>query len=225
MYDISDHTLNRLGTGFSIIDHFGPSHSKLSSVLRLNLRRLASYTRGVQIAVDSGTLQRSQEILGELRNFVQHELLSTLPAETLIEQLSPAEEPTIWKVVHLAAIIYAYLCVFPMVAAPFQLAAQRIQSLMRNTDPSSVQQKAPELHAWTLFMVGISCPGSVYREWAILLLQPCIAGLGITSWESMKCLLLKHLWLPMTSNQDGQSLWQELQLNDADFATQDVTVR
>lgn len=60
-------------------------------------------------------------------------------------------------------------------------------------------------------MAAIAAIGMEEREWFVAVLHRCLSRLRIESWEALKDMLLKFLWLPSTNDADGYDLWLEVE--------------
>ncbi|KPI45743.1 uncharacterized protein AB675_720 [Cyphellophora attinorum] len=210
-YQPVDHRLASLARGFSALDQFDNVDLGDRSNLRELLHQLALYTCGVDsFLLDGKPQNRALAYLGEQRNLVHHNLLMALPETNLATSSWRSNDRAVHAVLHLAAVIYSFLCVFPMDAAPFGLLQQHIWHLLQCRDLTVEWANTPELYIWTLFMAAIASPDPIGRNKAIRLLRPTILSLHITSWEALKEKLMDFLWMPVTNDEDGKSIWNEL---------------
>jgi hypothetical protein len=210
-YQSVGHRLATLARGFCALDQFDSITVVDRSRLQAILRQLALYTCGVDnFLLGRKPQNESLAYLGEQRNLIHHKLLMSLPESNPTAHSARSNDTAIYAIVHLAAVIYSFLCVFPMGAAPFGLLQQHIWQLLDCRDLTVEWAHAPELYIWTLFMAAIASSDPIDRNKAISLLRPRVLSLHITSWEAMKKKLLDFLWMPATNDEDGRSIWNKI---------------
>lgn len=210
LHKTPDHRLSGLGQGFVILDRFPDVSLEDRMSLRHALLGLILYTLGVDnFLTKAYSPHDNLADLGEQRNFVHHELLSSLPVPDPQAYLDRSQATLVYAITQLAAVVYSFLCVFPLAAAPFDLAARQTLQLLQSRDMKTQWSIAPELHVWILYMVGIAATGSQSRTSVVKDLRSNEVVLRIDTWGEMKMVLMKFLWLPATNDVDGELLWDE----------------
>ena len=155
-------------------------------------------------------------VLADKRNFTQHALMSLPPKADIdagANSIFPLYEPC-----RLAAIIFSLIVVFPIPAstAPFAELGRRLREALTDQDFRQIWPKSSRLVLWILFMGGIAAVNSEHdRNWYVSVLER-VAGrsLKIDSWTGIKAVLEDHLWLEEINENDGKTLWREVELLD-----------
>jgi hypothetical protein len=205
-----EHPLRGLGKGFDELDLLvsvdNPASAYLLS-LKSTLRRLAWYT----LAVDDYLAARSEAQgltqLGDERNFVHHSLLCLMP--DLEHELEATYN--VFELCQLSALIYSFLCVFPLPSAPFGRLSKQIRSGLSRRKFSDEWDCAPRLMMWIATMACIAAVGyESTRLWFVAVLDRCLCDLQIHSAQDFKEALSEFLWFPSTNDQDADDIWEEL---------------
>lgn len=173
------------------------------------LQRLAAYVGSVEAYLNNETSAPTVGILAEQRECVQHGMLRLLG----LFQDSKPHHPLL-KLCHLAGLIFSFTCVFPSPAAPFDTLAKQIKALFQTADLGGTRAELPTLIVWILYMGGTAASGTEHRLWYIVALDRCVRRINIETWEMLRTLLMKHLWLPRTNDVDGIKLWNEIMASD-----------
>src|SRR6201999_298396 len=145
-------SLPSLGTGFSDLERFLDVEQvePLSTVLRC----MSAYTLALEsFAVEIPHLL-TLGLLADLRNFVQHSLLSLTPRRSS----SPDSAPPLFEMCHTVAIVYSWIVIFPtpVHAMPFHEAATRIRELLDSDQVDSYWTEVPWLMIWIVVMGAIA---------------------------------------------------------------------
>ena len=200
-----DHPLNLLGHGFRALEVYATT--RFGRRLQVCLDDLALYTLGVDDYVAGRSIRQPLSTLCDQRNYVQHNLLSLLPAKNTVQ----LEEPDPFLTVcHLAALLYSFTCVFPIPAAPFHTLVSRVKHRLSTQGFAAQWEEAPRLLLWILYISGIASVGTADREWFVGTLDRCLRRLKIESWEALREVMLEFLWLPLTNDFDGMDFWDEI---------------
>ncbi|KAE9381923.1 hypothetical protein N431DRAFT_476667 [Stipitochalara longipes BDJ] len=196
--------LRNLGSGFpadwqeSIII---PLH-ELSTVLQ----SMAAYTIIVHNHIQENAVQDNKGKLADIRNFVQHHLLS-LPASDKLTAIPDS----LYEATRLAALIYSLLVVFPIHGprAPFvELASQ----LRFNVSFLDLEKQMRLKHLlWIVVMGAISGMNTPNRIWFVWAVRELSLRLKINAWEEVKDILGQFLWFENTNNRDGRKVWEEVE--------------
>lgn len=203
----TDHPLRQMGSGFDVLpglDNFSNS----AKILQNDLRQLAQYSLGVDDYIAGRAARKSPHLLAEERLYAQHMFLSLLSSQSDKTESSLAP---VLALCRLAGIVYSYLCVFPLPAAPFELAVDQLAAQLEANDFRDEWALAPHLMIWIVFMFGIAAMGMPEQARAVAILDRCVRRLHIASWEELKGLLLTFLWLPITNDADGIDLWDKIE--------------
>lgn len=113
-----DHPLSNIGGGFKVIHslQFG-SHDETTyrESLSMTLRLVSLYTLAIDDYLAARPEARNLAILGEQRNYVHHSLMCLTPS---FEE-DAAHAHHVFDLRQMAALVYSFLCVFPIPSAPF----------------------------------------------------------------------------------------------------------
>jgi hypothetical protein len=196
-------TLQSLGSGFWTLLAILPGSDLLA--LTTALERLSLYSLGIEDYITGSLFRQSLVDIADERNLCHHGLLSLIP-----QPHSPREHALV-RACRLAATVYSFLCVFPISSAPFAKLATMLKKCLSTATFSQAWKDALELAVWIVTMAAIAAIGMEEREWFVAVLDRCLSRLRIESWEALKELLLKFLWLPSTNDADGYDLWLEVE--------------
>jgi hypothetical protein len=196
-------SLQNLGSGFptSWQNSNIPSLQNLFTVLQ----SMATYTRIVYSHTQGIDIQENMGKLADMRNFVQHSLLSIPPSDKLL----PAIPDPLYEATRLASLICSLLIVFPIHAprAPFSELASQLQSNLSflNSD----KQKETELLLWILVMGAIAGMNTANRIWFVCAIREVASRLRVERWEELRGVLESFLWFGITNDRDGRIVWRE----------------
>ncbi|KIV77684.1 hypothetical protein PV11_09467 [Exophiala sideris] len=195
-----------LGTGFSDLERVLDAEqvAPLSTVLRY----MSAYTLALEsFAVDVHHLL-TLGLLADLRNFVQHSLLSLTPHRSS----NSDRVPPLFEMCHTVAIIYSWIVIFPapVQAMPFHKTAMRIRELLDSDQVDSYWTEVPWLMIWIVVMGAIASLGSCQEQGYVRFLSRALQRLNIHSWAVLKGRLEMFLWYSRASDLDGLDLWQEV---------------
>lgn len=199
-------SLPALGTGFSDLERVLDAEqvAPLSTVLRC----MSAYTLALEsFAVEIQHLL-TLGLLADLRNFVQHSLLSLTP----LRSSNSNSVPPLFEMCHTVAIVYSWIVIFPapVQAMPFHKAAMRIRELMDSDQVDSYWTEVPWLMIWIVVMGAIASLGSCEEQGYVHFLSRALQRLNIHSWTVLKGRLEMFLWYSRASDLDGLDLWQEI---------------
>lgn len=191
-----------MGTGFEVLGSYDTDDWQAH--LRLALDNLALYSLGVDDYVAGRSSKRTLSVIGEQRLFVQHSLLC-------LTAMHNSAASRLARICHFAGIIYSFLCVFPIPDAAFEYLVTQIKDLLQASDFHEEWTEAPHLLVWVLCMTGIASIATSERTWVVASLDRCLRRLEICTWQQLKTVLQKFLWLPITNDKDGEPLWREVE--------------
>jgi hypothetical protein len=200
---ITESSLRNLGTAFP--SHWAQSDLKPLRDLDEVLQSMAAYTI-IASNHSQGIVVQDSPKLADMRNFVQHGLLSLPPAETLCRVPDSLYEAT-----RLAAMAYALLVTYPIHGpkAPFAEIASRLRIDLSCLDPR--KEKEVKLLLWILVIGAIVGMNTANRRWFVRGVREFASRLGIETWEGVKEILGGFLWLGSTSDRDGRNVWNEVE--------------
>ena len=200
------HSMSALGTGFSALDRV--LDPKQVAHLKPVLRRMCEYTAALDGFATASHPCLSLGMLADMRNFVQHGLLSLSPQESLERQTVPQ----LIELCHAAALIYSWIVIFPAPAQaiPFHQAATQIKTLLNCEEVNEYWTQTPDVMLWIVVMGAIASFGSSEEQGYIIFLSRVLQRLKIDTWHGLKDQLEKFLWYPSVSDVDGHDLWQEI---------------
>jgi hypothetical protein len=195
-----------IGRGFP--EEWKQSESRPLKDLFTIVRYMSGYSRLV-FNHSEGIKLQSTGILTDLRNSIQHRLLS-LPACPNAHGGNGIYH--LYESTRLGAQIYSLLCIYPFPAgpAPFTEAASRLKRELSSLDPRTISYEESKLLLWILVMGAIVTVGTLDRLWFIYALGPVACRLQVESWPDMKSLLLNFLWFSKTNDIDGRDVWDEV---------------
>jgi hypothetical protein len=201
-----DHPLRSLGTAFRRYSSDSDTYSR-KAVWKC-LEDLALYSLGVDDYVSGRMVRHRLDVIADQRNFVHHGCLSLLYIH------GDSETSLLTRICHLAGLSYSLVCVHPMDEASYHELAYQMIEILRREEFAAEWNNAPELVTWVLFITGMIAKGLKERVWVVATLERCTRKLRVDSWEAMKELLQRHLWLSMTNDQDGIVLWSEMEASN-----------
>ncbi|KAJ9496118.1 hypothetical protein H2202_008364 [Exophiala xenobiotica] len=198
--------LPTLGTGFSDLDRV--LNAKQVAPLSTVLRCMSAYTLVLEAFAVGIQHLPALGLLAELRNFVQHSLLSLTPRGSS----NSDSVPPLFEMCHTVAIVYSWIVIFPapVQAMPFHEAAMRIRELLDSDQADSYWTEVPWLMIWIVVMGAIASLGSCEEQGYVRFLSRALQRLNIHSWTVLKGRLEMFLWYSRASDLDGLDLWQEI---------------
>lgn len=148
-------------------------------------------------------------MLADMRNFVQHDLLSLCPKKNMDDHLTSVP---LLNMCHAAAMIYSWIVVFPtpVHTTPFHHAATQIKTFLEIDEMYEYWRQTPDLMLWILVMGALASLGSTLEREYVMFLGRALDMLNINTWHGLKSHLERFLWYPKASDVDGQDLWQEI---------------
>jgi hypothetical protein len=200
-----DHPLKDMGHGFRALTQLSPTDQ--NRALYADLDRMALYCLGVDDYAAGRRMRKSLEIFAQERVFVQHSLLMKYDEESAID---PKPDGNITTLTHLTAVIFSLMCVIPLPTAPFHRLVRQVKAHFAYHDFEHEWNEAPEMMTWILFLTGVAAIGMPERKWMVSTLDRCLHRLKIRDWTELKGILLKFLWLPITNDDDGEGLYDEI---------------
>ena len=122
-------------------------------------------------------------------------------------------EDVLYESTRLATYIYALLITFPFSAnmAPFEELAALLRNEVSVLDTLDLCIEDIKLLVWVLVMGAVAAIDTVERIWFVSMLRQVVGVVEIGSWEEMRDLLGRFLWLGSTSDVDGRVLWGEVE--------------
>ena len=207
-----DHPLAALGVGFSVLHSW--FQSEKASSLRRAFKKIADYTRASHDFILSRPEDRNQAVMADQRNSVQHNLLSLCPTN---EDYFSGRD--LFELCWLAGIAYSSIATFPLApnAARFDRLARLIRMNLASRTVLQRWSQAPELVLWITVIGALCAIGTNDRDWYVNLLQQETRQLAISTWQALKLKLMDFLWFPISSDEDGDELWTEVQRNSGPF--------
>ena len=195
-----------LGTGFSQLDVV-PDTDHLAR-LKTVLYRMRDYTLTLDTFDGDFHSEITMGMLVEMRNFVQHSLLSLCPDPSP----NGIVEPPLMEMCRIAAIIYSWIVIFPapLQAMPLHAASARIRELLDDAQADEHWLNIPHLMVWIVFMGAIASFGSLEEQGYIRFLKRALQRLNIDSWSVLRSCLETFLWYSSASDLDGLDLWHDI---------------
>jgi hypothetical protein len=122
-------------------------------------------------------------------------------------------EDVLYESTRLATYIYALLITFPFSAnmAPFDDLTALLRNEVSVLDTLDLCIEDIKLLVWVLVMGAVAAIDTVERIWFVSMLRQVVGAVEIGSWEEMRDLLGRFLWLGSTSDVDGRVLWGEVE--------------
>jgi hypothetical protein len=200
-----DHPLKEMGHGFRVLDQLPPVDRNRE--LRADLDRMALYCLGVDDYAAGRRMRKSLEVFAQERIFVQRSLLAKYDEDSAAD---PKPDGNITTLTHITAVIFSLMCVIPLPDAPFHKLVRQVKAHFAYHDFEHEWREAPEMMTWILFLTGIAAIGMPERKWMVSTLDRCLHRLQIRDWKELKGILLKFLWLPITNDDDGEGLYDEI---------------
>lgn len=168
------------------------------------LQQLVSYTLILDDYISRNSETPPLAVVGDLRNFVQHQLMSLMP-------ITSGKGNDVLYLSLRASVIYSLACVFPIPYAPFKVLVWQMKACLDRVNTQSGWERVHELMLWNLCMAGIASTGMQDRQYFVAMLARGCAKLQIRSWTAFRDTMERFLWLSCTNDQDGLSLWQEIE--------------
>lgn len=199
-------SLPALGTGFSDLERL--LDAKQVAPLCTILRYMSAYTLTLEASAVRTQNLLTLGVLAELRNFVQHGLLSLTPRRSS----NSDSVPPLFEMCHTVAIIYSWIVIFPapVQAMPFHETAIRIREQLDSDQIDSYWTEVPWLMIWIVVMGAIASLGSCEEQSYVRFLSRALQRLNVHSWTALKGRLEMFLWYSRASDLDGLDLWQEI---------------
>jgi hypothetical protein len=95
--------------------------------------------------------------------------------------------------------------------APFDDLAALLRNEVSVLDTLDLCIEDIKLLVWVLVMGAVAAIDTVERIWFVSMLRQVVGAVEIGSWEEMRDLLGRFLWLGSTSDVDGRVLWGEVE--------------
>ena len=196
-----------MSRGFDVFTEISSRGSLLDNGrVWLALEHLALYALHVDDYIARRPMCESLSVIGELRHYVQHHLMS--PLDLVCQTTEGAD---LVSLAYLAGVVFSFLCVFPAKAAPFAKISGRMRRMLSARPLGAEGRGVSRLMTWILCMGTIASVESSDRTWFIGALDRWLSDQGIGSWLKLKVVLLDFLWLPMTNDRDGERIFEEVQ--------------
>jgi len=147
--------------------------------------------------------------VADQRNLIQHKLVS-LPSAP--HSQIAATNSNIYEIMRLSTIIFSLLTIFPVTAsaAPFLQLSTQLHAQLQDINIYAQSPDESSFITWAVIMGGIAAIGTPNRSWYVSILRSLYLHLGFRSWDQLKTILERFLWLGSTNDVDGIALWLEL---------------
>jgi hypothetical protein len=167
-----------------------------------------AYTSIVEKYDDRSTTEPNLRKISNQRNFVQHRLLSLLPAGKLDQDFRKSHP--VYEICRLAVLIFGVGVIFPLPAqtAPLPTLVKLLQAELQESSLESDWwfPDAVEVLIWVLTLGGIAATGLPNRTWFVTALGRVTAYSGLSRWRDLKPVLDRILWLDSACDFGGQQL-------------------
>lgn len=161
---------------------------------------------------DGSTTEPDLCRISNQRNFVQHRLLSLLPAGKLDWDFRKSHP--VYEICRLAGLIFGVGVIFPLPVqtTPLPTLVKHLQAELQEPSLESAWwfPDAVEILIWVLTLGGIAATGLPNRIWFVATLGRVSACSGLSNWRDLKLILDRMLWLDSACNVGGQQLWEEV---------------
>jgi hypothetical protein len=182
---------------------------------------MKAYTSIIEKYQDGSTTEPDLFRICNQRNFVQHRLLSLLPARNLDQDFRTSYP--VYEICRLAGLIFGVGIIFPLPAqtAPLPTLVKLLQAELQefNLESDWWFPDAVGVLIWVLTLGGIAATGLPNRTWFVAALGRVSARSGLARWRDLKPVLDQILWLDSACDFGGQQLWEEVDR----YASGDVT--
>jgi hypothetical protein len=176
---------------------------------------IKTYTSIVEKYQDGSTTEPDLCRINNQRNFVQHRLLSLLPARNLDQDFHTSHP--VYEICRLAGLIFGVGVIFPLPAqtAPLPTLVKLLQAELQEQESRLESDwwfpDAVGVLIWVLTLGGIAATGLPNRTWFVAALGRVTACCGLSSrWRDLKPVLDGILWLDCACDFGGQQLWEEV---------------
>ena len=173
---------------------------------------MKAFTSIVEKYQDGSTTEPDLCRISNQRNFVQHRLLSLLPAVELDQDFRKSHP--VYEICRLAGLIFGVGVIFPLPVqtTPLPTLVKRLQAELQESSLESDWwfPDAVDILIWVLTLGGIAATGLPNRTWFVATLGRVSAFSGLSKWRDLKLILGQMLWLDSACNFGGQQLWEEV---------------
>jgi hypothetical protein len=173
---------------------------------------MKAYTSIIEKYQDGSTPEPDLCRICNQRNFVQHSLLSLLPAGKLDQDFRKSHP--VYEICRLAGLIFGVGVIFPLPAqtAPLPTLVRLLQAELQESSLESDWwfPDAVEVLIWVLTLGGIAATGLPNRTWFVAALGRVSACSGLARWRDLRPVLDQILWLDSACDFGGQQLWEEV---------------
>ena len=149
--------------------------------------------------------------IADRRNFIQYRLVSLDPAYEFHELFLDSHKT--YEPCRLAAMIYGMLVIYPLPAAnrPFNRLCGLLKIALIDSDlQNGTWQLCPEMLLWVLVLGAMASRDLEQRPWFVSVLQDTVNALGISSWLSLKEIMVSVMWMDCVCDIGGQAVWDEV---------------
>lgn len=147
------------------------------------------------------------------RNIVHHGVMSLPTAEEILRE-SRHHVRYYYEPCRLALLIYSAAVVFPTPAytGTYKKLANRLHDILKNIDLGIFWHEQPELLVWIWVLGGMAAVDQVERGFFVASLARVQYRSERPSWEVMKAILMRFLWLDSACDPPGKDLWGEVRM-------------
>lgn len=155
--------------------------------------------------------QRALQEIVDKRNFIQHSLLC-LPSVNEIPGVVPLDTIHSYEIYRIAALIYSTGVIFPLPydTSPLPKLVEYLKCAFEKLSPLS--WKSSHRHGdliWALTIGGIAALHSQTRSWFSTRLHEMSKLNKLQSWDQLRQVLERFVWLHSACDIPGQQLWNE----------------
>jgi hypothetical protein len=173
---------------------------------------MKAYTSIVEKYEDGSTTEPDLCRICNQRNFVQHCLLSLLPAGKLDQDFRKSHP--VYEICRLTGLIFGVGVIFPLPAqtAPLPTLVRLLQTELQESSLESDWWflDAVKVLIWVLTLGGIAATGLPNRTWFVAALGRVSARSGLARWQDLKLVLDQMVWLDSACDFGGEQLWEEV---------------
>jgi hypothetical protein len=210
---LSSSVLPKLGTGFSTLENLLPA--LVFESLQPVLVCICDYTRIIASHSNANKPSMSQGVLGDMRNRVQHSLLSLSPFPSIPNHRDSPETNSdttspMFESLFSAILIYTWLLTFPapLESMPLSKIAGVLVRHLRLPRIQHYWAQAPDLMLWMTMMGTLATFNSRFLEVMFLqILRNTARRLNLTEWHEVEETLGRFLWVPEVNGVDGREIW------------------
>jgi hypothetical protein len=182
---------------------------------------MKAYTSIIEKYQNGSITEPDLRRISNQRNFVQHRLLSLLPAGKLDQDFRKSHP--VYEICRLAGLIFGIGIIFPLPAqtAPLPTLVKLLQAELQESRLESDWwfPDTVEVLIWVLTLGGIAATGLPNRTWFVAALSRVTVRSGLSRWRDLKSVLDRILWLDNACDFGGRQLWEEVGRYASEYAT------